>query len=124
MSDGSNWVEVDNRVLLIDPYSFEDQNIIHFLVTGTELKRINEELGPGHYDRKQVSFNLVPHSEIVKQSIDHFFVDTKNFEKVGSTVNISWDSKFGVGEEIPFEITFFDEKQKPPKRCTICLQTN
>ena len=104
-------VEVDNRVLLIDPYSFEDQNIIHFLVTGTELKRINEELGPDHYDRNQVSFNLVPHSEIVKQSIDHFFVDTKNFEEVGSTVNISWDSKYGVGDEIPFEITFFDENR-------------
>ena len=55
-------VEVDNRVLLIDPYSYEDQNIIHFLVTGQELKRINDELGPTHYDRKQASFNLVPHS--------------------------------------------------------------
>ena len=104
-------VEVDNRVLLIDPYSFEDQNIIHFLVTGTELKRINEELGPSHYDRKQASFNLVPHSEITKQSIDRYFVDTRNFEEVGSTVNISWDSTYGVGDEIPFEITFFDENR-------------
>lgn len=104
-------IEVDNRVLLIDPYSYEDQNIIHFLVTGQELKRINDELGSSHYDRNQVSFNLVPSSEITKQSIDRYFVDTKNFEGVGSTVNISWDSKFGAGEQIPFEIAFFDENR-------------
>jgi hypothetical protein len=104
-------VEVDNRILLIDPYSFEDQNIIHFLVTGTELKRINDKLGSSHYDRKQVTFNLVPASKIVKQSIDRYFVDTKNFKEIGSTVNISWDSKYGAGQEIPFEIAFFDQNR-------------
>ena len=31
--------------------------------------------------------------------------------EVGSTVNISWDSKYGAGDEIPFEITFFDENR-------------
>ena len=41
-------VQVDNRALLVDPYSSESQNIIHFLVTANELKRIKEELGPEH----------------------------------------------------------------------------
>ena len=38
-------VEVDQRVLVMDPYSSETENIVHFLVTGTELQRINELLG-------------------------------------------------------------------------------
>ena len=46
-------VEVDKRVLLIDPYSSETENIVHFLVTGTELQRINEILGPSHYSSKK-----------------------------------------------------------------------
>jgi len=30
-------VQVDNRALLVDPYSSETENLIHFLVTGSEL---------------------------------------------------------------------------------------
>ena len=51
-------IEVDNRALLVDPYSSETENIIHFLVTGNELKRINEELGISHYVKEDMFFEL------------------------------------------------------------------
>ncbi|HXV66686.1 MAG TPA: peptidase [Nitrosopumilaceae archaeon] len=104
-------VEVDNRVLLIDPYSFEDTNVIHFLVTGNELKRINDKLGSSHFDKKTMEFNLVPQSETVKNSFDFYLVNKKSLQPVGTTVQVSWDSSYGVNDEIPFEITFFDEKR-------------
>ncbi len=103
-----NGIEVDNRVLLLDPYSYEDTNIVHFLVTGAELQRINAELGPSNYDNKEISFNLVPQSEIFRQSTGFYLVDTETFQQIGTNVNISWDNSYGVSDYIPFEFAFLD----------------
>ncbi|MFB5611597.1 MAG: peptidase, partial [Nitrosopumilaceae archaeon] len=103
-----NGIEVDNRVLLLDPYSYEDTNIVHFLVTGSELQRINAELGPSNYDNNEISFNLVPQNEIIKQSTGFYLVDTETFQQVGTNVNISWDNSYGVSDYIPFEFAFLD----------------
>ena len=104
-------IEVDNRVLLLDPYSYEDQNIIHFLVSGTELQRINNELGSSHHDKQTIEFNLVPQNEVVKNSIEFYLVDKDTLAQVGTTVRASWDSTYGANDEIPLDITFFDENE-------------
>jgi hypothetical protein len=104
-------VEVDNRVLLLDPYSLEDQNIVHFLVSGTELQRINDKLGSSHFDKNTIEFNLVPQSQVVKNSFEFYLVNEDTLAQVGTTVKASWDSSYGVNDEIPFEITFFDENK-------------
>ncbi|MCH6586635.1 MAG: peptidase [Thaumarchaeota archaeon] len=104
-------VEVDNRVLLLDPYSIEDQNILHFMVSGTELQRINEKLGSSHYTKDTMEFKLVPQSEVVKNSFEFYLVNEETLAQVGTTVKASWDSSYGVNDEIPFEITFFDENR-------------
>jgi len=98
-------VEVDKRVLLIDPYSFEDLNVIHFLVSGTELQRINNELGMSHHTGKIMSFKLVPQSQVSKNSFEIKFDSD-------AIALISWDSSYGAGDKIPFEISFFDESGK------------
>ncbi len=103
-----NGIEVDQRALLNDPYSYDDTNVVHFLVTNTELTRINEELGPGNYDNKNMNLKLVPLDEASKSSTEFYLVDTQNYQ-VPTTVNISWDGKYGANEEIPFEFTFFKE---------------
>jgi len=96
-------VEVDSRVIMIDPYSDENNNIIHFMVAGNELKRINDVLGPSHHDKSTMLFKLVPQGEIQKNSFDIKFDS-------GATVQVAWENSFGAGDEIPFEFTFFDEK--------------
>jgi len=101
-----NGIEVDNRVLLLDPYSYEDTNIVHFLVTGNELARINDVLGPSNYDSGIIKFNLVPQSEMKKNSFE-FNLDGQKT----ATVNVAWDSTYGVGDEIPFDVAFFDENR-------------
>ncbi|WP_297441360.1 peptidase [Nitrosopumilus sp.] len=107
-----NGVEIDQRALLNDPYSYEDTNIVHFLITKNELQKINEKLGTSNYDNKKMDLKLVPLSEASKSSTEFYLVDTKNYEQVPTTVNIAWDGKYGANQEIPFEFTFFNENRE------------
>ena len=105
-----NGVEIDQRALLNDPYSYDDTNIVHFLITKNELVKINETLGPDNYDNLQMDLKLVPLDEASKSSTEFFLVDDPvNQKKIPTTVNISWDGKYGADQEIPFEFTFFNE---------------
>jgi hypothetical protein len=107
-----NGVEIDQRALLNDPYSSEDSNIVHFLITKKELEKINETLGPSNYDNLQMDLKLVPLDEVSKSSTEFYLVDTDNFEQVPTTVNISWDGKYGANQDVPFEFTFFNEDRE------------
>ena len=107
-----NGVEIDQRALLNDPYTYDDTNIVHFLITKNELQKINETLGPDNFDNKKMDLKLVPLEEVSKSSTEFYLVDTTNFEQVPTTVNIAWEGGYGAGDEIPFEITFFDENKE------------
>jgi hypothetical protein len=96
-------IQVDSRALLVDPYSSETENIIHFLVTGNELKRINDVLGPDHYDSKEMFFELVPIGETIENGFSTVFEN-------GYKANVTWKRTFGAGNDIPFKITFFDDR--------------
>jgi hypothetical protein len=107
-----NGVEIDQRALLNDPYSYDDTNIVHFLITKNELEKINEKLGPDNYDNLKMDLKLVPLDAISKSSTEFYLVDASNWEKkIPTTVNISWDGNYGANQDIPFEFTFFDENR-------------
>jgi len=107
-----NGVEIDQRALLNDPYSYDDTNIVHFLISKSELQKINQALGPSNYDNKKMDLKLVPLGEVSKSSTEFWLVDNSvSQNKVPTTVNISWDGSYGAGDEVPFEITFFDENR-------------
>ena len=95
-------VQVGNRALLVDPYSSETENIIHFLVTGSELKRINDVLGSNHFDKKEMFFKLVPQGQTDENG---FSITFEN----GYKANVTCKRTYGAGNDIPFEITFFDD---------------
>ena len=107
-----NGVEIDQRALLNDPYSYDDTNVVHFLITNAELTKINESLGPENYDTGNMNLKLVPLDEASKSSTEFYLVDTVNYEQVPTTVTISWDGQYGANQEIPFEFTFFDEERQ------------
>ena len=106
-----NGVEIDQRALLNDPYSYDDTNIVHFLITNNELLKINETLGSDNFDNKKMDLKLVPQGEVSKNSTEFYLVDTTNYEQVPTNVNISWDGNHGAGSDVPFEIAFFDENR-------------
>jgi len=103
-----NGIKIDQRALLNDPYTYEDTNIVHFLITNAELTKISNAM-TSNDDMDIMKLKLVPQSEVSKTSTEFYLVDTENFEQVPTTVNVSWDGRYGAGDEIPFEITFFDE---------------
>ncbi len=105
-----NGIEIDQRALINDPYSNENINIVHFMISKSELQKINEALGPDNYDNKKMDLKLVPLSEVSKSSTEFYLVDTTN-QQTPTTVNISWDESYGAGDEVSFEITFFDENR-------------
>jgi len=72
------------------------------MVSQKELKRINDVLGPSHYDKSTMLFKLVPQGKIQKNSLE---IKSDS----GAIVKIAWESSFGGGDVIPFEFTFFDE---------------
>jgi len=104
-----NGVEIDQRALLNDPYSYDDTNIVHFLITKNNLEKINETLGSSNYANPKMDLKLVPLAETSKSSTEFYLVDTTNYEKVPTTVNISWDGQYGANQEIPFEFAFFND---------------
>jgi hypothetical protein len=106
-----NGVELDQRALLNDPYSFDDTNIVHFLVSKNELVRINEILGSDNYNNPKMDLKLVPVDGVSKSSTEFYLVDTQNYEKTLTTVNISWDGQYGANQKVPFEFTFFNENR-------------
>jgi len=105
-----NGVEIDQKALINDPYTYEDINIVHFMISKNELQKINQVLGSDNYSNKKMDLKLVPLNEASKSSTEFYLVDTTN-EQVPTTVNISWDASYGAGDEVPFEITFFDENR-------------
>ncbi len=108
-----NGVEIDQRALLNDPYTNKDINIIHFMISKSELQRINQVLGPDNYDYKEMNLKLVPLSEVSKSSTEFYLVVSEtNDNKVPTTVKISWDRKYGTNQEIPFEFTFFNNNRE------------
>ncbi len=104
-----NGVELGSRALINDPYSYTDMNVIHFLVTNADLSRINEQLGPDHYSNKLMTLKLIPQEDIVVNSQEFYLVDAVNFEQIPTDVKVQWDASYGAGDEIPFEIAFFDD---------------
>ena len=104
-----NGVELGSRALINDPYSYTDMNVIHFLVTNTDLSRINEQLGPDHYSNKLMTLKLIPQEDIDVLSQEFYLVDAVNFEQISTDVKVQWDASYGAGDEIPFEIAFFDD---------------
>ena len=102
-------VEVDKRVLILDPYTYRDRNVLHFIVTGSELQRINNALGTEHEQSSTMTFNIFPDSDVRKNSLDFYLVNLDDGSRTNTNVNVAWDGSYGVSDEIPFEMTFLDE---------------
>ena len=102
-----NGVKVANRALLLDPYSSEDQNILHFLVTNSELERINGILGEDNFGSDAMTFRLVPQPDTGLNSAEFYLVDVESGERAGSNVGVSWDG--GESGPTPVSIAFRDD---------------
>ena len=107
-----NGIEIGQRALLNDPYSMEETNIIHFLVSQSELEKINAALGSEHHANKNMNFRLVPIHDVSKSFTEFYLVDLVNFNPTQTNIQLSWDNAYGAGQTIPFEFAFFDSDKQ------------
>ena len=104
-----NGVEVSQRFILNDPYSYNDTNVVHFLIANDELQRISVTMEDDRMTGNNMNFRLVPIKGTEFNSIDFYLVDAETHsERVPVNVTIKWNEKYGAGDSIPFEFTFLD----------------
>ena len=99
-----NGIEVDNRIIIADPYSYDDLNVVHFLVTGNELQRIKDKFTT--YDANLIKFTIVP-QKIKTENLLDVEIDG------GALVKISWNEDNTISTDnnyIPIEFAFFDKQ--------------
>jgi len=99
-----NGFPVTGRMLIADPYSLENTLILHFLLSKENIFDIAKTNKP---DANTMEFSLSPNSGLMtdKNSFDIKFDS-------GAFARVQYNSKLVSGENIPFEITFFDKDNK------------
>ncbi|MEM2759397.1 MAG: hypothetical protein QXW73_01220 [Nitrososphaerales archaeon] len=101
-----NGVQIGGRALLVDPYSFEDKLVIHFLLSQQELQKIGEEIiMDGTYPHEML-FELRPveGKQLVEGTSMNLVTDNGRVRML-----LAWDKEF-IEPDTPvrFDITFFD----------------
>ena len=108
-----NGVEINQRALLNDPYSYKDTNVIHFLITNNELQKIADSMSEDRFTSSNMNLKLVPLEEASTSFTEFYLIDLETMQDpVPTTVNISWEDRYGAGDTIPFEFTFLDQDRQ------------
>ena len=97
-------VELSERTVILDPYSYSDYNVLHFIVSNSDLKLINNKLGLEHYNKENIEFTLTPRGSTDVPSI---IVNIDTGAKIG--VSIIENS---INEIDSMKFTFFDDNGK------------
>ncbi len=109
-----NGVEIDQRALLNDHFSYTDTNVVHFLISNSELQNIRNSMDADQRALNNMNLKLVPIQEGTTSSTEFDLMRLGSKATLGLTdVNISWDPRYGAGDTIPFTFTFLDENRQP-----------
>lgn len=93
-----NGIPIFAKDLHFDPYSNKDTDIIHFLVTGEELKLIKQKVGP---DQHTMFVEISPDASNAIKSKDVIFSN-------GYKAIVNYDTRYNPSKDVSFTITFFD----------------
>ena len=93
-----NGIPLYSKDLHFDPYSSKDTNIIHFLVTGEELKILAKKIGS---DKHTMLVEITPDVSNAIKSTDVKFSN-------GYKATVSYDTRYCASKDVQFTITFFE----------------
>jgi len=99
-----NDITVVGRELIADPYSMDDTLILHYLISKDKILEVANSVSK---DSNTMDFKLSPGGSVA--------LDEKTFDvnlDSGVLVKVSYDKKFGVGDDIPLKFIFFDSDGK------------
>ncbi|MGI0003831.1 MAG: peptidase [Candidatus Nitrosotenuis sp.] len=93
-----NGIPIFPKDLYVDQYSNKDTNVIHFLVTGEELKILKKKIGA---DTHTMLVEITPETNNAIKSTEIKFSN-------GYKAIVSYDTRYGASKDISFTTAFFD----------------
>jgi hypothetical protein len=93
-----NGIPIFPKDLHFDPYSSKDTNVIHFLVTGEELKLLKKKIGD---DKHTMLVEITPEASSTVKSSDIKFSN-------GYKATVSYDTRYGTSKDVSFTVAFFE----------------
>ncbi len=93
-----NGISIFPKDIHFDPYTNKDSNVIHFLVTGEELKILKQKIGS---DEHAMIVQITPDTSVAIKSTDVAFSN-------GYKAAVSYDTRYGASKDVSFTIAFFD----------------
>jgi len=94
-----NGIPLVGRELIADPYSMDDNLILHYLLSKDKILEVANSVSENFHS---MDFRLAPGGSAVLN--EHSFDITLDS---GVLVKVSYDKKFGAGDDIPIKLTFF-----------------
>ncbi|MGQ0606049.1 MAG: peptidase [Candidatus Nitrosotenuis sp.] len=92
-----NGIPIFSKDLSLDIYTNKDTNVLHFLVTGEELKILAKKVT----DKHTMTVQIVPDTSVALKSADVKFTN-------GYKATVSYDPRYGSSKDVSFTIAFFD----------------
>ncbi|MEM3008371.1 MAG: peptidase [Candidatus Nitrosotenuis sp.] len=92
-----NGIPIFPKNIHFDPYSNNDANVIHFLITNEELKVLKAKIGNKH----TMLVEITPDTNTEIKSTDLAFSN-------GYKATVSYDSRYGSNKDVQFTIAFFE----------------
>ena len=92
-----NGIPIFAKDITVDTYSNKDSNILHFAITGEELKVMTNKVTDKHKMLVQIS----PDTKSLQKSTDVKFSN-------GYKATVSYDPRYGSSKDVSFSIAFFD----------------
>jgi len=99
-----NGIPLVGRELIADPYSMDDTLILHYLLSKDKILEVANSVSKNSHS---MDFRLTP-GGLVALNENTFDVTLDS----GVLVKVSYDKKFGAGDDIPIKLTFFDSDGK------------
>ncbi|MGD8300679.1 MAG: peptidase, partial [Nitrosopumilaceae archaeon] len=99
-----NGIPLVGREIIADPYSIEDTLILHYLLSKDKILQVAESVPENSHT---MNFKLAPGGS---EGLNENMFDI-NLES-GAVVKVSYDKKFGAGDDIPLKLTFFGPDEK------------
>jgi len=94
-----NGISLVGRELIADPYSMDDTLILHYLLSKDKILKVANSVSSNSHS---MDFRLAPGSpSVLNENTFDIVLDS------GVLVKVSYDKKFGVGDDIPIKFTFF-----------------
>ncbi|WP_177318933.1 peptidase [Candidatus Nitrosotenuis cloacae] len=92
-----NGIPIFSKDLSLDTYSNKDTNVLHFVITGEELKMLAKKVT----DKHTMVVQIMPDASAVLKSTDVKFSN-------GYKATISYDPRYGSSKDVSFTMAFFD----------------